>query len=94
MIRATISQVKNSLSAYLRKVRAGETVVIMDRKTPIATIKPLQQSGDQDARLERLHAAGVVVRAGSGSSLAVLPRALPRSNSVLEALLEERQAGR
>ncbi|MEX1204473.1 MAG: type II toxin-antitoxin system prevent-host-death family antitoxin [Dongiaceae bacterium] len=31
MYRATISELKNRLSAYLRKVQAGETVLVFDR---------------------------------------------------------------
>ena len=40
MIRATISELKNGLSAYLRRVRAGESVLVLDRKTPVARLVP------------------------------------------------------
>lgn len=40
MIRATISELKNGLSAYLRRVRSGETVLVLDRKTPVARLVP------------------------------------------------------
>src|ERR1700676_5612015 len=36
-----IAELKNNLSAYLHKVRAGEEVIICDRKSPIAKIVPL-----------------------------------------------------
>ena len=36
MIRATISEVKNGLSAYLRRVKSGESVLVMERRTPVA----------------------------------------------------------
>ena len=92
MIRATISDVKNSLSAYLRKVRAGETVIIMDRKTPIASLVPIADSADQEARLERLIAAGAVERA----AVSMNPRLEPVSVDVdvLGAVLAERRSGR
>lgn len=36
-----IAELKNNLSAYLRKVRTGEEVIICDRSSPIAKIVPL-----------------------------------------------------
>ena len=35
MERVTISQLRTNLSAYLKKVRAGETVLILDRDQPL-----------------------------------------------------------
>ena len=92
MIRATISDVKNSLSAYLRKVRAGETVIIMDRKTPIASLVPIAESAGHEARLERLIAAGTVERAATEKTPEVEPVAV--DVDVLGAVLAERRSGR
>jgi len=36
-----IAELKNSLSAYLQEVRAGEEIVIRDRNLPVAKIVPL-----------------------------------------------------
>ena len=55
MIRTTISEVKNSLSAYLRRVKRGESVLIMDRKIPVARLVPVASSSD---RLEEGAGAG------------------------------------
>ena len=41
MIQATISQLKDGLSAYLRQVKLGESVLVIDRKTPVARLVPL-----------------------------------------------------
>ncbi len=41
MAQATISQLKDGLSAYLRQVKLGESVLIFDRKTPVARLVPL-----------------------------------------------------
>ncbi|MFP4285876.1 MAG: type II toxin-antitoxin system Phd/YefM family antitoxin, partial [Desulfovermiculus sp.] len=38
MIQANISEVKNRLSYYLKLVRGGEEIEILDRKTPLAKI--------------------------------------------------------
>ncbi len=98
MVKANISELKNQLSSYLRKVRAGETVLVMDRGVPIARIERIETGAD-DARLARLEAAGLVKRPAKPMSraelLKFLSEPLPKSRgSVLEALLEERKEGR
>ena len=100
MIRATISEVKNGLSAYLRRVESGESVLVLEHRTPVARIVPVglgagdgkkeADSVDEDAKLARLERTGVVVRLGSGSPLDVLGSPLPSGAGVLEALLDER----
>jgi prevent-host-death family protein len=42
MKRAKISELKAKLSAYLRNVRNGETVLVVDRTTPIAKLMPIE----------------------------------------------------
>jgi prevent-host-death family protein len=41
--RVKISELKNHLSAYLRHVRKGHTVEVLDRDTPVANIVPIQE---------------------------------------------------
>jgi antitoxin (DNA-binding transcriptional repressor) of toxin-antitoxin stability system len=36
---ASISELKDSLSAHLDRVRSGEMVVVTDRKSPLATLE-------------------------------------------------------
>ena len=99
MIRATISEVKNGMSAYLRRVKSGESVLILEHRTPVARIVPVgfgagggrgADSVDEDAKLARLERTGIVVRRGSGSPLDVLGSPLRSGAGVLEALLDER----
>lgn len=52
-----IAELKNNLSAYLRKVRTGEEVIICDRKSPIAKIVPLS-TVDFDLEEQELIAKG------------------------------------
>ena len=100
---ATISQVRNGLSAYLRRVRAGETVLIMDRKTPVARIVPLthrtvsspMSSRDDEARIERLIVEGVATRESDSGALEVLRElgeSWPAGHGLLGTLLDERAA--
>jgi antitoxin (DNA-binding transcriptional repressor) of toxin-antitoxin stability system len=96
MDRVTISQLKNSLSAYLRKVRAGETVLILDREEPIAMLQRVAGTDHVDGRLLRLEQAGVIRRSPTGDPREALAATRPPrpKASVVEALLEERRAGR
>ena len=52
-----IRELKNSLSAYIDRVRAGEEVIVTDRGRPVARLSSLDAAGD---RLHELVAEGVV----------------------------------
>ncbi len=94
MEKATVSKLKNNLSAYLRKVRSGQPVVIYDRDVPIARIERIETSGRGADRLQLLAAQGITRPAARPLSPrelhALLPRPLPRAARVLDALLDER----
>ncbi|MFZ0247947.1 type II toxin-antitoxin system Phd/YefM family antitoxin [Candidatus Binatus sp.] len=102
MKKAKIAQLRNSFSRYLDHVRAGGSVLVYDRDTPIAEIVPLTRSKtrskkDRDEeRLARLERKGSI-RRGSGDLAAWLkthkPIEIPGGAGVLQALLEERESG-
>jgi antitoxin (DNA-binding transcriptional repressor) of toxin-antitoxin stability system len=96
MIKVTISQLRNSLSAYLRKVRSGENVLILDRDEPVAMLERISAGEHPDARLVRLEQAGALRRSQTAQPREALTRTKPPrpARSVLEALLEERREGR
>jgi prevent-host-death family protein len=95
MQTATISQLRNRLSAYLRKVRAGETVTVLDRDRPIARIEGISGEAGVDERMQRLEARGLVRLPTAPLPLEALREPPPHAEaSVLEALLEERREGR
>jgi len=62
MASVQIADLKNNLSAYLRKVRTGEELIICDRKSPIAKIVPLS-TGDLDLEEQELIAKGLMLPA-------------------------------
>lgn len=41
MIRVNIYEARAHLSEYLKRLRAGETIVLCKRNTPVAEIRPL-----------------------------------------------------
>ncbi len=82
-----VAELKSKLSEYLRKVRAGRTVTVLDRSTPIARIVPYE---DQ--------ASALVVRSPlPGAPLlkdVQFPPPLRLRRDVVALLLEERQGER
>jgi antitoxin (DNA-binding transcriptional repressor) of toxin-antitoxin stability system len=98
MEKATVSKLKDNLSAYLRKVRAGSTIVIYDRDVPIACIERIEASGRGGDRLALLKAQGITRPASRTLSprelRTLLPRLLPRKARLAEALRDERSEGR
>ena len=44
MEKATISEIKNRLSAYLKKVKAGQSILILDRDQPVARLERVGSS--------------------------------------------------
>lgn len=75
-----VAELKARLSEYLRAVRRGDTVTVLDRETPIAKIVPVD-------------APGLRVRKPTGNSLqkVALPPPLDLKIDVVDLLMEERQ---
>ena len=95
MEKATISQLKNHLSAYLKKVRAGDSILILDRDRPIARIERVAPEDRPADRLARLERSGLLQRSTRTLSLEALRAPVPRpERSVVEALTDERREGR
>ncbi len=97
MEKASVSKLKDNLSAYLRKVRAGHPVVIYDRDVPIARIERIEDSGRGSDRLALLQAQGLIQspRHGlSGKQLRARLRPLVSNAKLGEALREQRDADR
>lgn len=94
MKKASISELKNQLSAYLQRVRAGQTVIVYDRNRPIARIDRIADEDDDD-RIVQLQRTGIITPPSEPLPLDLIRTPLPRAeHSVVEALLEERAEGR
>lgn len=85
MKRVRIAELKAKLSEYLRAVRRGESVTVMDRETPIAVINPVDRGP-----------GGLSIRATSSTtgkpSDVELPPPLPLDTDIVELLLADRQS--
>lgn len=97
MKTATITEVKNGLSAVINRVRAGETVVVTDRGVPVARIEPIDSGVDPGARRVRLERAGLL-RTGARPLPSDLARArrpeLAHGASGVQAVVDERNESR
>ena len=98
MLIATITDAKNQLSALIDRVRAGESVLIVDRGIPVARLESAVGSNlDADGKIARLERAGAVRAAREPPAMDLLSREPPAVRlgaSAVQALLEERRAGR
>jgi prevent-host-death family protein len=101
MLHVKIGELRNKLSALLRRVKAGETILVYDRDKPIARIQPVAEKppkfkSDKE-RLAWLIAQGIVLPPKNPNAdwSFLWTEPLPKAKaSVLEALLEERREGR
>lgn len=62
MRRVTVTELKNSLSKYLRLVKQGETVEVLERSVPIARIHAVEERHGE-SHLHRLVRDGIVSEA-------------------------------
>jgi prevent-host-death family protein len=60
MTTASVSEAKNQLSALLRLVQAGQSVLITDRGTPVARLEPVRLGPGISARVLGLAQQGLV----------------------------------
>jgi prevent-host-death family protein len=91
----SVTELKSKLSEQLRKVKAGETVIITERGHPIAVMKPLQEES-LDIEMVELVEAGLARVAASVLPADFLQTQKPADPeaSIRAALLEEREEGR
>jgi prevent-host-death family protein len=86
MKRVRIAELKARLSEYLRAVRRGETIAVLDRDTPVAQIVPfrerpvlrIRKPSPETPPLNRVR----------------LPKPLKLDVDIVDLLLEERQGHR
>jgi prevent-host-death family protein len=97
MLRVSVTEAKNKLSALLARVKAGETVVITERGIPVARVEPAVSSSpeDDEARLARLERKGIIKRGRGQLPRWILETPPPKASgkSIVDILLEEREEG-
>ncbi len=85
--RVGIRELRQDLSRFLRRVRAGERFVVTEHGRPLAVLAPW---ADETDILDRMVASGKA-RRGSGRLLEIEPVSRPVSRDGSAALALERQ---
>jgi len=86
MRRIRIAQLKARLSEYLRAVRRGETIAVLDRETPVAQIIPFREQATLRIRKPQSGAPA--------PNRVTVPKSAKLEVDVVDLLLEERQSSR
>jgi len=95
MKKVSISEAKNGLSALIDQVKAGKSIVILDRGRPVARLEPVANRDDD--RMAQLVRDGIVrppLKPFPRRLIATPPPAGSGKKTLLDALLEERRQGR
>jgi antitoxin (DNA-binding transcriptional repressor) of toxin-antitoxin stability system len=61
MVEAGVREVKNRLSEYLRRVKAGEEVVITEHGRPVAKLSRMEARASRPAWMEAMIARGELI---------------------------------
>ena len=80
-------ELRQNLSRHLRRIAAGERLIVTERGRPVALLTPIPHVDDP---LERLILEGKAAR-GTGGLLAVPPVEGPVSDTASRWLLESRE---
>lgn len=83
MKQVRIAELKSHLSEYLRAVRGGQTIAVLDRETPVAHIVPVRERAKLTIRKPP--------RGTPPPNRVPLPKPLKTNIDIVDLLMEERQ---
>ena len=90
MKQVSVTELKNKLSAYLRLVKKGQTLEVLERSMPVARIEPAAAPSGE-ALLEQLAREGTVARPRKKPRKDLFKRPpIPCKGDPVKALIEER----
>ena len=88
-VKIGIRELKTKLSAYVRAVEAGTTVIITERGKPVGSISAIQPSGD--LKIHDLEKSGLLRWSGNRFTPADSPIKSRRGKKVAAIVLENRR---
>jgi prevent-host-death family protein len=83
-------ELKTRLGTYMRRVKAGATIIVTERGRPVAELRPIAVGAGLEERLSRLAARGLVSREVREPSALQDFKPIATARSVSQALIEER----
>jgi prevent-host-death family protein len=87
-MEAGIRELRKDLSAYMRRVKAGEIIVITERGKPVGRIVPMKQA--TDTKIDVLQQAGIIAWDGKKLKLVQPVGQLTGPKMVAELVSEDR----
>ncbi|MCU0727575.1 MAG: type II toxin-antitoxin system Phd/YefM family antitoxin [Planctomycetes bacterium] len=92
MRQVSVTTLKSELSRYLRLVKQGETIEVLEHRIPIARLEGIPPGGAADEdELRRLVRVGLVRAARRAPDLALLDRPpIPCSSDPARAVVDSR----
>lgn len=94
MERVSVRDLKNQLSAYLRRVQTGTRVLVTDRGTPVAELSPVREEDvPPEEALKKMADAGEVV-APRGKGFSKFKPIEMEGPPLSQTILEEREPRR
>ena len=96
MTVASVSKLRASLSEFLRRVKAGEEVLVTERGRIIARLSPAASSPSLTGSLREMERQGLV-KVGTGKlpkNFWRMPRPKDPKGLVMKGMLDERAEGR
>ena len=90
MEKVGIRELKENMSRCLKKVKAGESIIVTDRKKEIAVISPIANSKSDVERIFQLIQKGEAAWSG-GKPEGMPQRVVIKGKSVSSAVVEDRR---
>lgn len=91
MERVGVRELKARLSHHLKRVRAGQRLIVTERGRPVATLAPVEARADADiAWLHRLVAAGQIRWSGGKPKGSAVPVKLKGKKLASDYVIEDR----
>jgi len=87
-----LREANQRFSQAIKAVRAGQEVILTERGTPIAVIRPLPRSVSPGEALRRLEAVGILRRAAKPSPMPSWKPRPMRGGAIVQTLREERES--
>jgi len=94
MTTVSVTEAKNNLSKLLKKVRHGQSILILDRNIPVARLEPLPPDSREanEARISELVRMGLAKRGSGKLPKGFWTRPLPKlKGSLVQTLLKQRE---
>lgn len=92
MKQVSVTELKNQLSRYLRLVKRGETIEILERSVPVARLEGVHgRATGAEGHLERLRRDGIIAPAKRRARTDLLKEApVPCRADAVQAVIDER----